>query len=280
MGMTSKQSSRQIAEESTSPALLPRARVNTWLKNSYKLVFIFRSGKTLVLPTMQRAVCSSYVWTMNCSDALWFSDIMNGSVTKLCSGIMVCVCWNIGGLLITVSVDIWGVLSRSVSVDILGVFLSLSVSADILGSSYHGLCLLTFSGSYHGLCLLTFWGFLITVCVCRHFGGLLITVCVCWHFWVFLSQPVSVDILGVLPRSVSVDILGSSYHYLCLLTFWGSSYYCLCLLTFWGLLITACVCWHFGVFLSRSVSVDILGSSYHGLCLLTFWGSSYHDLRL
>ena len=38
------------------------------------------------------------------------------------------------------------------SVETLGVFLPLSVSVEILGSSYHGLCLLEFWGSsYHGL---------------------------------------------------------------------------------------------------------------------------------
>ena len=41
--------------ESVSPALNPHARVVSCLRNSYSLLFIFRSGKSLVLPTMQRA---------------------------------------------------------------------------------------------------------------------------------------------------------------------------------------------------------------------------------
>ena len=41
--------------ESKSPALFPLVRVVSSLGNSYWLVLIFRSGKSLVLLTMQRA---------------------------------------------------------------------------------------------------------------------------------------------------------------------------------------------------------------------------------
>ena len=46
--------SSQFVTESVSPAFIPRARVVSSLRNSYSLLFIFRSGKSLVLPTMQR----------------------------------------------------------------------------------------------------------------------------------------------------------------------------------------------------------------------------------